>query len=476
MAKNWKFSSHLPNHSLWDDGLPHFSKSSGLNNLPSKLDVAIVGAGFTGLWTAYYLKRQQPSLRIAIFEAHRVAFGASGRNGGWAVGSVWGQDGRLTGSRPDQRTATQSALYDAVDEIGSVAREEDIRCGYHKGGMLRIAARDELQLIKLEKLLHNFEEEHAPSRPPLKLDSRQTSELVNVRNPLGSVFMPDCAVLNPAALALGLAESIAAMDVPIIENCPVTAIKGQTLEAGGKQFQADFIVPATEGYSTTISELGNRIIPVYSFVVATERLSSSQWAEIGLHDRQAFSDCSGASTYGQRTADGRIVFGALGSYLFGNNLSPASSRFEGQLKFTERLLRDLFPQLQSTKITHRWAGALGVSRKFSPTLVHDRSRGLIWGGGYAGRGVTATNLFGRTMADIILGNASSRVTLPWVKDASEFENEFARWEPEPLRWIGTLCSLRPDELAEHVIMSSWAPLWAKMAAVKAAKSIVQAVS
>jgi glycine/D-amino acid oxidase-like deaminating enzyme len=470
------FGDFLANNSLWMEGMKRLAGVTPLDQVPGKVDVAIVGAGFTGLWTAYYLKRQCPELRIVLFEARHVAFGATGRNGGWAVGSLWEQHGRMAGLNADERCKIQTDLHDMVDEIGRVASAENIDCDFHKGGMLRVAARNPLQLKKLDKTIATFDAENAPTRYAQRLSAAETSRIINVRQSLGAMFTPDCAVLNPARLALGLAEVICQMGVQIVESAQVDNISSGTVFANGRRIQADMIVPAGEAYSETLAALSGRLIPVHSFAMATEPMSERHWADIGLNNREAFSDCSDGSTYGQRTADNRVVFGALATYQFKGALKDSNDHFLNRFALTEALLRDLFPQLKAVAITHRWAGALGVSRSFKPAIFVDHANATIWGGGYAGRGVGASNLFGRTIADLIAGNGTPRTKYPWVYDGSDLSWAFAEWESEPLRWIGCKVTLNVPEISERITLSRHVPQWLKVQASRIAHAIVAAVS
>lgn len=452
----------LENRSVWLEGLRRDFAPRGPDALPDAVDVAIVGGGFSGLWTAYYLRHLAPALSIAVIEARSIGFGASGRNGGWTVGSVWQQDARLKGLPDALRRLAQMALYEAVDEIGRVAQAEGIACGYHKGGMLRIAARYPSQMRKLADLEATFAMEHAPSRAATRLDARQAEARVRVRAPLGAIAMPDCAVLNPAHLAAGLADALTRKGVHVVENAQVEAEETRgRLRVGGRRIAADAVVLACEGYNASLPALRNRILPVYAFSLATAPLRDSKWQSIGLEGREAFSDCSPASTYGQRSADGRLVFGALGAYLPRGELAPAWSRLAPRLALVERIMRDLFPQLDGIPVTHRWAGPLGISRHLTPAVLHDPLGRRVVIAGFAGRGVAATNLFGRTAAELVLGRTSERTALPWVAPLDWMDQEFPLWEREPLRWLGAQAMLLPDEVAERVMLSRHAPAWLK---------------
>jgi glycine/D-amino acid oxidase-like deaminating enzyme len=180
----------------------------------------------------------------------------------------------------------------------------------------------------------------------------------------------------------------------------------------GGRLRATTVVRATEGYTGTLRGEQRSLLPIHSMMVATEPLPESVWKEIGLGQRETFADPRRIVIYGQRTADGRIAFGARGRYFYGREA-----------------LESLFPVLRGYRITHRWGGALGVPRDWRPSVGIDRARGLAWAGGYVGEGVAASNLAGRTLAELLLDQATERVGLPLVGPP------FPAWEPEPLRWL-----------------------------------------
>ena len=140
-------------------------------------------------------------------------------------------------------------------------------------------------------------------------------------------------------------------------------------------------------------------------------------------------------TYGQRSADDRLVFGARGGYRFGGRLRTDFNLSEDERDLRRYLFGELFPQLKQVRITHAWGGNLGMARRFRPHMLVDRSNGIALSGGYGGEGVGASNLGGRTLADLILDQQSELTRQPWVLGDQPI-NRLPRWEPEPLRWLG----------------------------------------
>ena len=401
------------------------------------VDVAVVGAGYTGLWTAYYLAKADPGLRIAVLEAEIAGYGASGRNGGWcsalfpkSVAALARQYGRA------RSIALHRAMQTTVDEVGRVVTAEGIDCGFAKGGTVVLArspvqwerARDEVD----EARAFGFGEED------LALlgadDARKRCAATGV---VGATYTPHCAAIQPARLVRGLARAVDRLGVRIYERTPVTALRSGTVETLHGTVRADVVVRATEGYTSRLPGLRRVVAPVYSLMIATEPLPPSFWAGVGLAARETFSDHRHLIIYGQRTADDRLAFGGRGApYHFGSAIRPGYDREPRVHAELARTLRDLFPSIGDAPISHAWGGPLGVSRDWCASVHFDATSGLAAAGGYVGDGVATTNLAGRTLADLITGARTELTTLPWVGHRSR------QWEPEPMRWLGVNASLR----------------------------------
>jgi glycine/D-amino acid oxidase-like deaminating enzyme len=416
--------------SFWHDSLPGSLVPRPALESEQSVDVAIVGAGYSGLWTAWYLSNLDPGLRIAIVEAEIAGFGASGRNGGWAVGSLAGleavyDDPALRG----QGLALQRALFDSVDEIGRVCASEGIDCHWVKGGNVTVATAP----AHREGLLADLE--HARSLGFGESDYRWLEPeacraLVRNEANLGGLFMPHCAALHPARLARGLAEAVERRGVRLYEASPATALEPGCVVTRSGRLRAATIVRATEAYTKTLPGYQRALAPLHSLMFATQPLPEPVWKEIGLPGRETFGDPRRMVIYGQRTADDRLAFGARGAYYFGSKIIDRfPSDFAG-FQIVQEIAESLFPVLRGQPISHRWGGALAVPRNWRPTVSLDRKRGFATIGGYVGEGVAASNLAGRTLAELILERDSERVGLPLVGTPSP------AWEPEPLRWIG----------------------------------------
>ena len=402
------------------------------------MDVAIVGAGYTGLWTAYYLARADPSLRIAVLEAHYAGFGASGRNGGWCSGLFPVGVGKLARRYGrDRAVAMHKALAATVDEVGRAAAAEGIDCSYAKGGTVALA-RSAAQLRRAEAEAAEADEY---GLDVTLLDAAAAREKCGATGVLGGTFSPDCAALQPAALVRGLATAAERHGVTIHEGTRALRVGRGSVVTDHGTVRADVVVRALEGYTAALAGHRRTLAPVYSLMVATEPLPAQVWERIGLARRETFTDHRHLIVYGQRTADDRLAFGGRGApYHFGSRVAPAYDREPGVFDALRRALTDLFGI--DPPIAYRWGGPLGIPRDWTPSA--GLAGGLAWAGGYVGDGVAAANLAGRTLADLITGVESELTALPWTGHRSR------AWEPEPLRWLGINTALRATALRDSL--------------------------
>ncbi|CAA9406675.1 MAG: Glycine/D-amino acid oxidases (deaminating) [uncultured Pseudonocardia sp.] len=393
------------------------------------VDVAVVGAGYTGLWTAYYLARLDPSLRVAVLEREVAGFGASGRNGGWcsALFPV-PPDALARRAGREAAVAMHRAARDAVEEVGRVADAEGIDCAFSRGGTVSLAR----NRAQLRRARHEVDTERRFGLDGhVLLSAREAADRCGATRVLGGTYTPHCAALHPARLVRGLAAAVERRGVTVYEGTPVTALgPGRAVTPHGT-VRAEVVVRATEGYTAGLPGLRRALLPVYSLMVATEPLPEAFWSATGLARRETFADHRRLVIYGQRTADDRLAFGGRGApYHWASSVRPAHDHVPAVAAALRRTLEDLFPALRPVRPTHAWGGPLGVPRDWHPSVGLDRAGGTAWAGGYVGDGVAASNLAGRTLADLITGTDSALVRLPWVGHRSR------RWEPEPLRWVG----------------------------------------
>lgn len=391
-------------------------------------DVAIVGAGYTGLWTALALATQQPDLRIVVLERRFAGFGASGRNGGWLTNSVTGGREQYVRSHGrDAAIAQQRAMNDAVDEVIRWARSAGVDADIAVGGELGVA-RGAAQLERLHR-------EHAaeaawPHTDVELLDAAQLRERIRIDGAVGALWHPHCARVHPAKLVRGLATEVEGLGVRICEGTAVRKISAGRAVTDRGTVRADFVLRATEGFTADLAGEHRTWLPMNSSMIVTDPLPSSFWDAVGWADAATLGDLAHVYLYAQRTSDGRIALGGRGvPYRYGSRIDDEGRTHERTVRSLTAALHRLFPGSAEVPIAHAWSGVLGVPRDWSASVGLDRATGLGWAGGYVGTGVTATNLAGRTLADLVLGNDTELVRLPWVGHRAK------RWEPEPLRWL-----------------------------------------
>ncbi|QWT23549.1 FAD-binding oxidoreductase [Subtercola sp. PAMC28395] len=423
------------------------------------VDVCIVGGGLTGLWTAYYLAKADPSLSIAILEKETVGFGASGRNGGWCSALFPRSAASLERAYGfDRAVAMRRAMVDTVTEVGRVSAAEGIDCDFARGGTITYAMNelqvesaradvDEAKHFGVDELEYwDFDPAHA--------------HYAGRGHPVGAraaAFDPACARLHPAKLVHGLARVVESLGVRIYEHTEVTSWLPNFVNFRGHQVSPGFeaiaapgvaatnqIVIATEAYGSQLPGVGRRILPLYSLMIATEPLSDDFWDSVGLEHGNTFSDYRHLLIYGQRTADNRFAFGGRGArYHWGSSIHPSYDQVERVFSHLSDTLTELFPDAAAAEVTHRWGGPIGVPRDWHASAGHNPKTGVSFAGGYVGDGLSTTNLAGRTLSDLITGRHTELTRLPWVNHLSP------RWEPEPLRFIGANLGLTSASVADH---------------------------
>jgi glycine/D-amino acid oxidase-like deaminating enzyme len=430
--------------SFWHDTVPGSLEPRDPLQGDLDADVAIAGAGFTGLWTAYYIKKARPELRVVVCEREIAGFGASGRNGGWCSALFPASLSKLDrmGGR-DAAIAMYRAMQQTVDEVGAAVAAEGIDCHWAKGGTVQLA-RSAVQLERARAEIAEAREFGFGPEDLDLLDRDAATAIVAADGVLGGVYTPHCAAIHPSRLARGLAEAVRRHGVALHESTPVTRIEPGALVTAAGTVRARHIIRATEGYTPQLPGEHRTVIPVYSLMIATEPLPDAVWEHIGLAARPTFGDLRHMIIYGQRTADGRFAFGGRGApYHLGSSIRPAYDRVPAVHAALRRTLAELFPVLADFKVTHAWGGPLGIPRDWCASVGLDPATGLGWAGGYVGDGVATTNLAGRTLADLVLGQDTPLTRLPWVGHRSP------RWETEPLRWLGANAGLQLMSFADR---------------------------
>jgi glycine/D-amino acid oxidase-like deaminating enzyme len=410
--------------SFWHETAGDLTPRAGLDG-DLEADVAIVGGGLTGLWTAWYLLERDPALRIVVLEKEIAGFGASGRNGGWCSALFPRSTASLERAHGRQSAlAMRRAMIDTVAEVGRVTAAAGLDCDFVSGGTVAYA-RSEVQ--KRAALAEIAEAERYGVDEVRWLDADE----VHAAGALGASLDRHCARLHPGKLVRGLAAALETRGVRILERTAVTGVSTGRVTTTRGVVSADHVVVATEGYTATFPATRRRILPLYSLMIATEPLSQRDWDDIGIAHGQTFTDYRHLLIYGQRTADDRLAFGGRGArYHWGSAIRPQYDRVPRVFEHLRRTLVDLFPAAADARVTHRWGGPLGVPRDWHASVAYDPATRIGRAGGYVGDGLSTTNLAGRTLADLLTGADSELTRLPWVGHRSP------DWEPEPLRFLG----------------------------------------
>ncbi|HYO42401.1 MAG TPA: FAD-dependent oxidoreductase, partial [Candidatus Limnocylindrales bacterium] len=338
-------------------------------------DVAILGAGMTGLWTAYYLLRRDPSLRVLIIEREIAGFGASGRNGAWCAPDLnisMSRLARLHGE--DAARRMQQATYDAVDEVGRACAEAGIDAGFHKGGEI-IVARGPQGAPGLEASLREYEHFGFGERYRL-VDAADLEGRIRIAGATRALVSDDAAVVHPGRLTRGLARVVERMGARIAEGTAVKDVRRKdatgraTLVTDRGDVRAPVVVLAGEAYLSELPQLHRQLVPLWSLIVLTEPVSDAQWAEIGWANREVVASTRLSIDYLSRTEDGRILFGGRGApYRLGSPIRREYDRHGPTHEALKGFVREWFPVLRDVRFTHAWGGPLGMPRDWHPTMA-----------------------------------------------------------------------------------------------------------
>ncbi|MGO4227545.1 NAD(P)/FAD-dependent oxidoreductase [Arthrobacter sp. YAF34] len=432
------------NRSLWLDQLdePLTPRPSLAGDTTT--DVAIVGAGMTGLWTAYYLAVHQPDLRIVVLEREIAGFGASGRNGGWVGAGIAGSAGVY--ARRHGQDAVRRAILETcttVDEIGRVIAEEGIDCGYVKAGSLAVAT----SAPQKHRMLQGIDAAVRAGTlcPGDRAVGRTESErLVHVEGWESALYTPHCAGMDPARFIRGLARACEARGVVIYEGTEVTDVAPGLVRSHHGSVKTDAVIRATEAYTIQLPGQSRSYLPLTSLMIATEPLSAEVWEELGWTRGLTVRDLMHLFFYAQRTPDDRIAIGGRGApYALRHPIDERRERDAGVRARLIATLHAAFPAVRDAAITHHWGGPLGVPRDWSMGINFDQRTGFGTAGGYSGHGVTAANISGRTLADLLLRRNTDLTRLPWVGHRSR------NWEPEPLRFLASSAIVKVLSSADH---------------------------
>ncbi|HEX6586460.1 MAG TPA: FAD-binding oxidoreductase [Solirubrobacterales bacterium] len=421
--------------SFWFEGEP-YSEAESLSG-ENRVDVAIVGGGFTGLATAHFLKKLEPSLNIALLEAQVIGYGASGRNAGFSM-TLFGLSLSVTATLYGRERALSAHRYmeEAVETLERLVRDHGIDCDYERPGFLRVATTP-TQVRRIQNELELAD--RMGIRDVEWLDAERVRAEVDSPTYLGAWWEPRCGLVNPVKLARGMRTVVEGQGVAVYERSPVTSLRLDrspiALETPQGRLLADRAVLALNGYSHLLPQLRGRQVPAFTHIVLTEPLPEEVREGIGWRGRQGIEDARSLVHYYRLTADDRLLMGGRDVTLpYGDDM--AHDRKERTFRALEQDARRTFPQLSEVRFTHHWGGPVSVPLQLVPALGHlPADRRVFYSLGCMGHGVSLTQLNGLTLAELLLERQSERTGQFFV------DRRVIPWPGEPFR-MGVAAVLR----------------------------------
>ena len=368
------------------------------------VDVAIVGAGFTGLSTAYHLNQTDPGLRVAVLESGVVGFGASGRNAGFSMTKI-GMMHSFTATRFGKAKAKEAHLYAdrAVTLLHGLVQELNLDCDYEHTGFLWVATSPKYstRLLKEIALVHRLGITGVNLIDHADLIDRVNSPLYT-----GPAWWePNTGILNPAKLSRAWGAVLDDAGVPVYEHTPVTSLEPgpmrQTLRTPGGTVRANKVVLATNAWSHEFAPLAHKQVPVWTYIVLTEPLSDTELDSIGWRGREGVEDFRDLVHYYRLTADNRLLIGGRDVGL-GNGKSMDFDDSPATWEALRHDVRLMFPGLRDVRFSHAWGGPVSATLDMFPAIGYAGSPNIVYSMGCVGHGVSTTHLNGQTIRDLVL--------------------------------------------------------------------------
>jgi glycine/D-amino acid oxidase-like deaminating enzyme len=400
-------------------------------------DLAIVGGGFSGLWTAVLAKERNPERDVVLIEGDRIGWAASGRNGGFCSASL--THGRDNGAQrfPDEIDRLETLGLENLDQIEDAIRRYSIDCGFERTGTLSVAT-EPYQVDQLRAEGDAFLDRDAVRA---QLDS--PTYLAGAWHHEGN------ALIDPAALAWGLAEAAERLGVRIVENTAVDGLDADgrrvTLRtAHGRRITAERVALGTNAFPSLVKRTRLYTVPVYDYVLVTEPLTDAQLTAIGWRNRQGVDDVANQFHYYRLTADNRILWGGYDAiYHFGRQVKPGYDQRPATFHKLAEQFFDTFPQLAGLRFTHRWGGAIDTCTRFFAFYGTSHGSKVAYALGYTGLGVGATRFGANVMLDLLDGRPTERTSLAMVRKKP------LPFPPEPLAFIGIEATRRALAAADR---------------------------
>lgn len=404
-------------------------------------DLAVVGGGFAGLWTALMAKQRDPSTRVALVEAQTIGWAASGRNGGFCEATL--THGEKNGERrfPEELELLNRLGLQNLDEIEETVAELGLDCDFERTGAIAVAVEPH-QIAELEA-------EKGTDDLTFFNEKQMQKQIASPTYLAGLWSERDTAMVHPGKLAHELARACHEAGVDIFEHSPVQKLASKrkglvTVRMMTGNIRAKRVALATNAFPSLLKRYRWHTVPVYDYVLMTEPLTQEQLKSIGWKGRQGVSDLANQFHYYRLSKDNRILFGGYDAiYHFGGKIKP---QYEDR-PTTHRLLAShfftTFPQLEGIKFTHRWAGVIDTCSRFTAFFGHARGGRVAHVAGFTGLGVAGTRFAANVMLDQLAGLTTERTELKMVKTLP------IPFPPDPIAWIGVEVSRWAMNRADH---------------------------
>jgi glycine/D-amino acid oxidase-like deaminating enzyme len=380
-------------------------------------DLAVVGAGYSGLWTALLAKERDPGRDVVVMEAGTAGWAASGRNGGFCSASLThGFDNGLS-RFPDEMDTLERLGRANLDEIAATVRRYKINCDFERTGELIVATAD----WQMRELTASHVQAVARGLDVRLLDRAEVRAEIDSPTYVGGVWdRSGCAMVDPARLVWGLRRACLDLGVRLYENTPVERITaspaGLVLHTPRGRVDAARVALATGAHGKLLRRLHHYVVPVYDYALMTEPLTAEQLAAIGWRQRQGVGDAGNQFHYYRLTADNRMLWGGYDAvYYHGGRIIPEQDQREATFRTLAAHFAETFPQLAGVRFTHKWGGVIDACSRFSGFFGTAHGGRLAYAVGYTGLGVGASRFGANVMLDLLTGRPTELTALKMVR-------------------------------------------------------------
>lgn len=395
----------------------------------TRADLVVVGAGLTGLWAAIHAAEEQPGRTVLLLEAAHVAAGGSGRNGGFVSPSLTHGLAHGEAMWPDELPQLLRLGHENLREIDEFLKKEAVDADLRLCGKTTVATRPH-EVFALQSM-HALHLRYGEESTYLSADEVRAD--VDSPTYLGGLFTPAGGLVDPAALTTGLRDVALRKGVVLHERSPVLALHQDgpavICRTAGGAVRAQQVLLATNAFPPVLKRIRSYVVPVWDHVLATEPLTADQLSRIGWSAKQGLTDAGNQFHYYRRTANDRIVWGGYDAiYYFGNKTDRSREQRDKSHRLLAKQFYDTFPQLSDVRMSHRWAGIIDTTSRFTPLFGTALRGRVVYAVGYTGLGVAMSRFGARVGLDLLAGRATERTSLSMV------QRRPVPFPPEPLRW------------------------------------------